>query len=88
MRGTPEAVKEAINKKVSADAEVLNLNYTEVNSADHVPKSGNWVVALAYATDGSDYHWWRKNADGTWSHKPGSTPIIHWDASGNTINDP
>ena len=88
LRGNSETVKKAINAKVSADAKVLNLNYTEVNSADHVPKAGNWVVALAYATDGSDYHWWRKNEDGTWSHKPGSTPIIHWDASGNTITDP
>lgn len=88
LKGTSETVKKVINKKVSADAKVLNLNYTEVISADHVPKEGNWVVALAYATDGTDYHWWRKNDDGTWSHKPGSTPIIHWDASGNTITDP
>ena len=88
LKGTSETVKQAINEKVLADAKVLNLNYTEVYSADHVPKEGNWVVALAYATDGSDYHWWRKNDDGTWSHKPGSTPIIHWDASGNVITDP
>lgn len=60
----------------------------EVDSADHVAKSGNWVVALVYATDGTDYHWYRRNDDGTWSHKPGSTPIISWDASGNTITDP
>ena len=88
LKGTPETVKKAINEKVSADAKVLNLNYTEVDSANHIPKAGNWVVALAYASDGSDYHWWRKNDDGTWSHKPGSTPIIHWDASDNTITDP
>ncbi len=88
LRGDSETVKKAINKKVSADATILNLCYTEVNSANHVPKEGNWVVALAYATDSSDYHWWRKNEDGTWSHKPGSTPIIHWDASGKTITDP
>jgi len=88
LRGDSETVKSNINKKVLADAEVLNLNYTEVSSADHVAKSGNWVVALVYATDGTDYHWYRRNDDGTWSHKPGSTPIISWDASGHTITDP
>lgn len=88
LHGGSETVKSNINKKVSADAKVLNLNYTEVNSADHIAKSGNWVVALVYATDGSDYHWYRRNDDGTWSHKPGSTPIISWDASGHTITDP
>ena len=88
LRGNSETVKSNINKKVLSDAKVLKLNYTEVSSADHVAKPGNWVVALAYATDGSDYHWYRRNDDGTWSHKPGSTPIISWDASGNTITDP
>ncbi len=88
LMGSSETVKKAINTRVLADAKVLNLNYTEVNSADHVAKSGNWVVALVYATDGTDYHWYRRNDDGTWSHKPGSTPIISWDASGHTITDP
>ena len=23
-----------------------------------------------------DYHWYRQDADGTWSHKPGSTKVI------------
>ena len=88
LRGNSKTVKGNINKKVSADAKVLNLSYTEVSSANHIAKPGNWVVALVYATDGSDYHWYRRNDDGTWSHKPGSTPIIHWDDSGNTITDP
>ena len=88
LRGNSSTVKSNINKKVSADAKVLKLNYTEVSSADYVAKPGNWVVALVYATDGSDYHWYRRNDDGTWSHKPGSTPVISWDASGNTITDP
>ncbi len=88
LYGDSETVKNNINKKVIADAEVLNLNYIEVSSANHTAKPGNWVVALAYATDGSDYHWYRRNDDGSWSHKPGSTPIINWDAAGQTISDP
>ena len=88
LKGGPVKVKEKINKKVTADTKVLKLNYKEVSSANHTPKQGNWVVALVYASDGSDYHWYRRNEDGTWSHKPGITPIISWDASGNPITDP
>jgi hypothetical protein len=43
------------------------------------PDKGQNLVALAVGAvvlaDGSlrrDYHWWRRNADGSWSHKPGS----------------
>ena len=86
--GNSQTVKNNINEKVRADAKALNLNYTEVVSPNHVAREGNWVVALVYATDGTDYHWYRRNDDGTWSHKPGSTPVINWDASGNTITDP
>lgn len=34
--------------------------------------AGQCLVALA-VDPGVDYHWYRKNADGTWSHKPGQT---------------
>ncbi len=37
---------------------------------------------------GSDFHWYRQDADGTWSHKPGGTDATNKDASGNPINDP
>ena len=26
---------------------------------------------------GGDYHWYKLNADGTWSHKPGNTPVTN-----------
>jgi len=85
----PDKVKNTIVSKVQADAPILGLTFTEVSSATHVPKPGNWVVALALDTgDSPDYHWWRRNNDGTWSHKPGSTPIVHLDSSGNVITDP
>ena len=81
-------VKKTITTKVSEDAKVLNFTFNEVSSAEYVTKSGNWLVALAYATDGTDYHWWRRNNDGTWSHKPGATPVVYWDVDGRTITDP
>ena len=36
----------------------------------------------------TDYHFYRKNADGTWSHKPGGGPATTKDSDGNTITDP
>jgi hypothetical protein len=46
-----------------------------------------WKVALVIAP-GDDFHWYRQDADGTWSHKPGGTPATQSDASGNPITDP
>lgn len=37
---------------------------------------------------GFDYHWYRQNPDGTWSHKPGATEVTNKDNSGKTIYNP
>jgi len=37
---------------------------------------------------GVDYHWYRQNPDGTWSHKPGWWTVRTFDDSSNTIFDP
>jgi hypothetical protein len=38
--------------------------------------------------DKIDYHWYRQSDDGTWCHKPGSSPVLVKDASGDFITDP
>ncbi len=35
-----------------------------------------------------DYHWYRMDRDGKWSHKPGTTPATNLDNSYNIITDP
>lgn len=50
------------------------------------PKEGH-LVALVIAP-GYDFHWYRKGRNGYWSHKPGSTPVVDVDGSGNLIPDP
>jgi hypothetical protein len=35
-----------------------------------------------------DYHWYRKDRDGRWSHKMGWSPATNLDNSGNLITDP
>lgn len=53
---------------------------------------GCWQVALVIDPDEepeeSDFHWYRQDDDGTWSHKPGKTAARNVDDSGNTIDDP
>jgi hypothetical protein len=44
-------------------------------------------VALVIAP-GFDYHWYRKDRDGRWSHKMGGSPATNLDNSNNIITDP
>lgn len=37
---------------------------------------------------GRDYHWYRQDDDGLWTHKPGGTPATDLDNSGELITDP
>lgn len=47
------------------------------------------VHKVALVVDpGTDYHWYRLDDTGRWSHKPGPTPATDLDASGNPISDP
>ena len=36
----------------------------------------------------NDYHWWKQDSNGFWSHKPGSTEVTNLDASGKKIINP
>lgn len=47
--------------------------------------AGSYKVALIV---GSDYHWYRQNPDGFWSHKPGNMNVRNVDEQGNSIIDP
>lgn len=46
-----------------------------------------WYVALV-VWPGVDFHWYRQDDNGCWSHKPGQTPVTNLDNSGNLIADP
>lgn len=49
-----------------------------------------WKVALVLdPTPGRmDYHWYRQDVGGDWSHKPGSDEATNLDANGQPITDP
>ena len=46
-----------------------------------------WYVALVIWPQ-VDYHWYRQDNNGCWSHKPGQTPVVNVDNSGQPISDP
>ena len=51
------------------------------------PKTDDCLVALVI-WPGRDFHWYRQDANGNWSHKPGTTAATNLDNSGNVITDP
>lgn len=44
-------------------------------------------IALVVDAD-EDYHFFRQDSNGQWSHKPGGTPVTNLDADGRPIYDP
>jgi len=50
-------------------------------------KPDYYKIALVIDPD-KDYHFFRQDPDGYWSHKPGADPVTRKDFSGNLIHDP
>ena len=59
---------------------------TEVGKYDVCP-SGTYKIAL-YIDSSDEYHFYRQDADGLWSHKPGTYPVRRTDEWYDLIYDP
>lgn len=77
--------KTAIIKAVKSDMADLGRTIRS-SSYSEVPGPNEYKVALVIASN--DYHWYRQDSDGGWSHKPGLTELTYKDASGHYISDP
>ena len=91
LYSSPEAVKELFENNMKMDAQVLGYTFKEViYPGMHKPADGNWLIYVAYCSEPSkaDYHFWRKEPDGTWSHYYPARGIMYTDFSGKTITDP
>ncbi len=67
---------------------VLNDNPSiEETTFDRKCPVGSYKGALVVDPNNT-YHFYRQNADGTWSHKPGTLKVTDIDASGNKIYFP
>ena len=88
---SPQKIKEEFDERIEADAEALGYVCIHVdNIAKHEPAEGNWLIVVAYCPEPSqlDYHCWRQDSDGYWSHKPGSNDVMDVDFSGKKIKNP
>ena len=57
------------------------------NFAGHLTAGHGYYVALVL-WPGTDFHWYRQDKVGCWSHKPGSTAARNIDNAGHAIADP
>ncbi|KAL4219740.1 hypothetical protein ACF0H5_020154 [Mactra antiquata] len=51
------------------------------------PSPGDECLIVLVIWPGCDFHFYRRDQDLYWSHKPGSTPVINTDASGALIQN-
>ena len=47
-----------------------------------------WLLFSFLSSLGVDFHWYRLDQGGLWSHKPGQTRVTQGDKVGNNIVDP
>ena len=59
----------------------------EDQSESVFPESNSCLMVLAIIP-GIDFHFFRRDSSGTWSHKPGPRLPTNLDNSGNVITDP
>ena len=60
-----------------------------VPNPDLTPAEGHIAALVVSTTPGFfDYHWYRRDNNGMWSHKPGQTAARNTDNSGRPIADP
>ena len=69
---------------ITARAKADGMQDTDADGS--CPCRTHKVFLVVAAND--DYHWYREDSDGKWSHKRGGSAISDVDASGNIITDP
>jgi len=78
--------KNVLLEMVELDAKNYNFTFEPIGKSEQY-ETVAYKVALVIAP-GIDYHWYRQNSDGTWSHKPGQQYSRCFDASNTVIYDP
>ena len=77
-----------IEEKVKRDYDINYLNKLETK--DDIVPCNHYKIALVLddKNEDKDYHFYRQDLNGYWSHKTGKDPVSNKDASGNLIKDP
>ena len=76
-----------ILNKLRSDYNTFNIVQVPKN---YKPPCNHYKIALVIDDLGEeqDYHFYRQDSDGYWSHKPGKEEVRRVDASGKLITDP
>lgn len=74
-------------KKVSRRMLGDSPKMEKLNKDEKVP-DGYYKIALTHRSDGSDYHFYRQDSNGLWSHKSGWKPAKNVDESNKLITNP
>ena len=76
-----------ILNKMKQDYNTYNIIQVD---KEYKPPCNHYKIALVIDDEGEeqDYHFYRQDYDGYWSHKPGKNNVRRRDASGNLITDP
>ena len=69
LAGVKDGNERLINL-VEADAKAIGKNFQPYEEG----MEGGYAVLLV-VSPAKDYHWYRQDSDGTWSHKLGETPV-------------
>lgn len=86
-RGAGSVYTELSGEVVRGAALLDGLMDHDDTSAGLFPTSNNCLMALVLIP-GLDFHFYRRDSDGNWSHKPGPRPPTNLDNAGNVITDP
>ncbi len=73
---------ESVHQAASNDLGLIPTDYFNFTT-----KNDETLIALVVAPD-YDYHWYRRDDNNRWTHKPGGTPATRLDESGKLITDP
>ncbi|MDD7433901.1 MAG: hypothetical protein SOW48_00900 [Peptoniphilaceae bacterium] len=78
----------SIINAVKRDVKYLsNVKGFRTAGENEKPGYREYKVALVIAP-GKDYHWYKQDSDGYWSHKPGNTNVTRADSQGRSIINP
>jgi hypothetical protein len=79
---------EEVARLVSRDAAALGLTFKEMDDPNKSIPQGTWKIAIAWDVEHQDFHFYRQNEDGTWSHKLPGEKVKNTDANGKLIYNP
>ena len=78
----------AINNMLMNDIRARGKGVSILETVDSCCVNNGYRIAFAVTEEFDDFHFYRQNKDGTWSHKIGARAVTNRDSNGNIIYKP